>query len=93
MDGQCASLFDELPAGFQRVGIPVATDHEVGAIGTNALGLCRRGDVRHENGRGHAETHGCVGNRRPMIAAGRRDDARLGHGSEREIRERAAHLE
>ena len=80
-------------AGGARVVVAVAGDDELRAVGADARDLGGGGDRRNEDLRAHAETHGRVRGGHAVIAAGRGDDAGVGHVAEEHVREGAAGLE
>ena len=62
-------------ACLERVGVAIADDHDVGAVGANPLDLDRRRHRRHEDLRGDAEALRGAGHGHAVVAARRRDHA------------------
>ena len=69
MNLQGAGRGGEILAGGQRLGVARAADDQFGAVAADALELCRRADLRHEDGGFLPELHGGIGDRCTMIAA------------------------
>ena len=77
MDAQRAGLGDIAVAGLLRVGVAGAADHHLGAVRADDRDLRGARDLRHEDARLDAELPRRIGDRRAVIAARRRRDARL----------------
>ena len=95
MHQRVAALGDELHAGDAGVFESVALEHDLGAEAARVLHLYRRGEARHDDGRGDAHAFSVIGDGLRMVAGRDREDA-LGSLLERELRhlvERAAFLE
>src|SRR5688572_6651679 len=57
MDRKRTGTFDPLLARFERIGVPVAADHELSPIASNAIDLRGRSDRRNEDRRAPAQLH------------------------------------
>src|SRR6185312_12398863 len=84
---------DEALARLERIGIALAADLELGAVAADLLDLRGRGDHGNENRGAHAELHRRIRDRRAVVAARCRDDARLRQAAREQAVERAARLE
>jgi len=93
VDLERAVLLRPALARLERVGVALALDHQLGAVGADALDLRRRRHARHVDAHRLAELARGIGHRRTVVAAGSSDYARLRHLAREQIGERAAHLE
>ncbi len=93
MDRKCPGLGDPALARGQCVGVAIAPDHKLGAIGPDPRDLGRRRHGRDENRRVRAEPFGRERDRRPVIAARRRDHPRRRNDAADQVCESAARLE
>ncbi len=93
MDRQRAGARDLGNAGVIGIGVALAADHQIGAIGADARDLGRRRHRRHEDLRRHAAAHRGVGDRGAVVAARRRDHAGRRHRAGQQIGEGTARLE
>ena len=93
MDRQCARIGFPLPAGLKGVVVTGPGDHELGPAIADANHLGRRRDLGHEDGCGHIDPHGGIGDGDAVVAARRGDDAGIGNLACQEVGESSSRLE
>ncbi len=93
MHGHRATLHPPSFAGDQRVSVPFAADHQIGAVAADAGNLRRRGNLRHEYLGSDFELVRRIGHRNAMVAARCRDHAGGRHIAHQQIGEGSACLE
>ncbi len=83
----------KLPAGRQRIGVPIAHDRQFCAQAANAFLFGRGRNLGNENGRGDSQLVGGVRNGQSMVAARRRDDTHSRRFAEQQVCECTAGFE
>jgi hypothetical protein len=80
-------------AGRQRIGVALADHDQLGPEAADAVELCRRGHIRHEDRRFETQPHRGEGDGSAVVAAGRGNDPDCRHFAGQQIGEGAARLE